>query len=220
MDIEVATDASALATRGAAIVAEVVRDAIQARGVAAVAFSGGRTPAPLFAQLARHDLPWERVHVFQVDERIAPDGHPDRNLVDLRAKLLDHVPAQAHPMPVTAADLHDAAQGYEALLRMVCGGVLDLVHLGLGDDGHTASWPPGDPVVDARGDVAVIPSFRGRARMTLTPTAVNRARRILWLVSGADKADVLTRLRSGDDTLPAARVRRDSLVLADQAAAS
>ncbi|MGH8886621.1 MAG: 6-phosphogluconolactonase [Egibacteraceae bacterium] len=219
MDVEVAGNLPALAARGAALVAEVVGRAIQARGVAAVAFSGGSTPAPLFAQLARHDLPWGRVHVFQVDERVAPDGHPDRNLAVLRANLLDHVPADAHPMPVTAADLHGAARDYAALLRAVCGGVLDLVHLGLGDDGHTASWPPGDPVVDAPGDVAVVGTYRGRVRMTLTPVMVNRARRILWLVDGADKASVLARLLSGDDALPAARVRRrDSLVLADEAA--
>lgn len=221
IDVEVAPDAPALAARGAALVAGDLRSAIEARGLAAVALSGGRTPALLFAQLARHDLPWERVRIFQVDERVAPDGHPDRNLVDLSANLLEHVPADAHPMPVTEADLHGAAQGYAALLRDVCGGVLDLVHLGLGDDGHTASWPPGDPVVDAPGDVAIVGPYRGRMRMTLTPAAVNRARRILWLVSGASKAGALARLLEGDDALPAARVRRgNSLVLADEAAAS
>lgn len=219
-DVEVTLDAAALAARGATLIAEAVRDAVEARGLAAVAFSGGGTPVLLFAQLAHHDLPWERVHVFQVDERVAPDDHPDRNLVDLRANLLAHVAADAHPMPVTAADLHRAARGYAALLRAVCGGVLDLVHLGLGDDGHTASWPPGDPVVDAADDVAVVGPFRGRVRMTLTPVTVNRARRILWEVSGADKASALARLLEGDDALPAARVRRcDSLILADEAAA-
>jgi 6-phosphogluconolactonase len=151
-------------------------------------------------------------------ERVAPDGHPDRNLVDLQAKLLDHVHANAYPMPVTAADLDCAAQRYATLLHEVCGGILDLVHLGLGDDGHTASWAPGTP--ELSGDVALVCPYRGRARMTLTPAVVNRARRILWLVSGADKAHVLARFLEGDDTLPAARVRRwDSLVLADAAAA-
>jgi 6-phosphogluconolactonase len=221
MDIEVVPDASALATRGAALITEVISNALEARGLAAVAFSGGHTPAPMFAELASHDLPWERVHVFQVDERVAPDGHPDRNLVALRANLLDRVPAHAHPMPVTAADLNSAAERYAAQLHAICGGILDLVHLGLGDDGHTASWPPGDPVVDAPHDVAVVGPYRGRKRMTLTPAAVNRARRILWLVDGADKADVLARLLQGDDALPASHVRRsDCLVLADEAAAS
>lgn len=221
MDIEVASDARALAARGATLIAQELRSAIEARGLAAIALSGGQTPALLFAQLARHDLPWERVHVFQVDERVAPDGHPDRNLTDLGANLLDQVPVNAHPMPVTAADLRQAAQGYAGLLREVCGGVLDVAHLGLGDDGHTASWPPGDPVVDAPGDVAIVGPYRGRVRMTLTPAAVNRARWILWLVSGASKAGALARLLEGDDALPAARVRRTSgLILADEAAAS
>lgn len=221
MDVEVALDASALATRGATVIAETISSVIEARGLAAVAFSGGHTPAPMFAQLASAGLPWERVHVFQVDERVAPDGHSDRNLVVLRAKLLNRVPAHAHPMPVTEADLHSAAERYAAQLHAICGGILDLVHLGLGDDGHTASWPPGDPVVDAPGDVAVVGPYRGRVRMTLTPAAVNRARRILWVVDGAGKAGVLARLLQGDAALPAARVRRsDCLVLADEAAAS
>jgi 6-phosphogluconolactonase len=220
VDVEVAPDVLALAARAATLVAEATSSAIEARGLAAVAFSGGRTPALLFAELAGQDLPWEHVHVFQVDERVAPDGHLDRNLVSLRANLLDHVPAQVYPMPVHEADLQRAARSYAALLRAVCGGVLDLVHLGLGDDGHTASWPPGDPVVNVSDDVAIVGPYRGRVRMTLTPAAVNRARQILWLVSGTDKANVLARLLQADDALPASLVRRsDSLVLADKAAA-
>lgn len=116
MEVEVTPDAPALAAHGADLAAEILERAIKARGLAGAAFSGGRTPTLLFAELARHDLPWERVHVFQVDERVAPDGHPDRNLSALRAALLDHVPANAHPMPVTEADLSHAARGYAELL--------------------------------------------------------------------------------------------------------
>ncbi|MGH8909194.1 MAG: 6-phosphogluconolactonase [Egibacteraceae bacterium] len=220
MDVEVVGD---VAGRAADVVAEVAVDAVAARGRCALAFSGGTTPAAMFAELATRPVPWERLDVFQVDERVAPDGHPDRNLTALRAALLDLDmvrAAHAYPMPVTAPDLAAAAAGYDARLRDACGGVLDLVHLGLGDDGHTASWPPGDPVVDAPQNVAIVGPYRGRPRMTLTPAAVNRARRVLWLVSGEAKAEMLRRLVEGSSRIPAARVRdENSLVIADQAAA-
>ncbi|HEV7535097.1 MAG TPA: 6-phosphogluconolactonase, partial [Acidimicrobiia bacterium] len=175
--------------------------------------------------LAERALPWEAVHVFQVDERVAPPGHPDRNLTGLEAALLERVPippANVHAMPVEEPDVEAAAAVYADEIRAVTGpdGSIDVVHLGVGDDGHTASWPPGDPVIDATDDVAVVGPFNGRLRMTLTPPAVNRARRIVWLIAGADKAPVLARLLAGDPALPSARVRRhDVTLLADAAAA-
>jgi 6-phosphogluconolactonase len=225
--VEIAPDSDTLAARAADHVAAQAEEAVRERGRFTVAFSGGSTPARMFDALAERKLPWDAVHVFQVDERVAPDGHPDRNYTDLAARLLDRVPVppeNIHPMPVTAEDLEEAARAYAADLAEVTGdGVLDLVHLGLGDDGHTASWPPGDPVVDAVGpddpDVAVVGPFNGRLRMTLTPKAVNRARAILWLVDGAAKAPVLARLLAGDPAIPASRVRRDrAVVLASGAA--
>jgi 6-phosphogluconolactonase len=225
--VEIAPDSDTLAARAADHVAAQAEEAVRERGRFTVAFSGGSTPARMFDALAERKLPWDAVHGFQVDERVAPDGHPDRNYTDLAARLLDRVPVppeNIHPMPVTANDLEEAARAYAADLAEVTGdGVLDLVHLGLGDDGHTASWPPGDPVVDAVGpddpDVAVVGPFNGRLRMTLTPKAVNRARAILWLVDGAAKAPVLARLLAGDPAIPASRVRRDrAVVLASGAA--
>ena len=135
--------------------------AIAERGRFTIAVSGGSTPAAMFAELARLDLPWPQVHVFEVDERVAPDGDPDRNLNDLRANLLDLVPVVAHLMDVTAADLPGACRRYADELSDVTGdGVLDVVHLGLGDDGHTASWPPGDPVINVRdADVRAHPAL-------------------------------------------------------------
>jgi 6-phosphogluconolactonase len=166
------------------------------------------------------------VHVFQVDERVAPGGHPDRNLTHLRDCLLQHAPLrpdQIHAMPVESLDLNAAAMQYAMALRDAAGSppVLDLAHLGLGMDGHTASLVPADSVleVDDR-DVAVTGLYEGRRRMTLTYPALNRARRVLWVVTGSEKAEMLRRLCDGDRLIPAGRVRRDgALVLADRAAA-
>jgi len=192
-----------------------------------MAVSGGHTPWVTLRALGAEDVPWPDVHVVQVDERVAPAGHPDRNLTHLRESLLDHAPLrpdQVHAMPVEAADLDRAAEQYAQTLREVAGSppVLDLVHLGLGPDGHTASLVPGDPVLDvANADVAVTGPYQGRRRMTLTFPIINRSRRVLWLVTGAEKAGMLVRLRDGDPSIPASHVRRDpALVLADRAAAA
>ena len=176
--------------------------------------------------LVDEDVPWEHVHLLQVDERVAPAGDPDRNLTHLRESLLDHVPLpseQIHAMPVEAADLEAACAQYAATLRAIAGSppVLDLVHLGLGPDGHTASLVPGDQVLDVTDvDVALTGPYQGRRRMTLTYPVINRARRILWVVTGADKVTMLGRLLDGDPSIPAGRVQRDSaVVVADRAAA-
>ena len=222
--MEVLPDGPALAARAADLVAERLGKAAAARGRATLALSGGNTPLPFFAELARRAVPWEAVHVFQVDERVAPAGHPERNLTGLRAALLQRVPippGNVHAMPVGESDLDVAATAYADNLRAFAGpeGGLDVVHLGLGDDGHTASWPPGDPVVDASADVAVVGPFNDRIRMTLTPPAVNRAGWIMWEISGAAKAPVVARLLAGDPALPSSRVRRhDVTLLADAAA--
>ena len=221
--MEILPDGAALAARAADLAAERLAGAVAARGRATLAVSGGNTPAAFLAALAERPLPWEAVHVFQVDERVAPPGHADRNLTGLQAALLDRVPippGNVHPMPVEEPDIEAAAAAYGEEIRSVAGpGGLDIVHLGVGDDGHTASWPPGDPVVDAPADVAVVGPFNGRLRMTLTPAAVNRAHRIVWLISGADKAPVVARLLAGDPALPSSRVRRtDATLLADAAA--
>lgn len=219
--MEILPDSPALAGRAAELVAGRLSEAVADRGRATLAVSGGSTPAAFLAQLAGKPLPWEAIHVFQVDERVAPPGDPDRNLTGLHAALLDRVPipsGNVHPLPVNDPDLDGAASAYADEIRTVAGpeGRLDVVHLGLGDDGHTASWPPGDPVVDATGDVAVVGPFNGRLRMTLTPPAVNRAGWIVWLVSGPSKAPVVGGLLAGNPALPASRVRRtDATLLTD-----
>lgn len=220
MALEVFRD-DELAQRAADWIASRIPPAIAARGRFTAAVSGGSTPAAMFAALSRLTLPWEQVHIFQVDERVAPDGDPDRNLVDLSANLLDRVPVHAHLMDVTAPDLDDAARRYADELSAVTGdGVLDVVHLGLGDDGHTASWPPGDPVIDiVDSDVGVTRRYRGRVRMTLTVPAVNRAREIMFLAAGAGKVEMVRKLAARDPSIPASHVRPDSTVLVDESAA-
>jgi 6-phosphogluconolactonase len=225
--IEALADADAVARAGAAFTAGEARAAIAARGRFIMAVSGGRTPWAMLRLLADQHLPWADVHVVQVDERVAPAGHPDRNLTHLRESLLAHCPLrpeQVHAMPVESADLESASGQYAAVLQQIAGApaVLDLVHLGLGPDGHTASLVPGDPVLDVTDtDVALTGLYQGRRRMTLTYPMLNRARRIVWLVTGREKAEMLARLRETDRSIPAGRVRQQqAVVLADHEAAA
>jgi len=226
MEITILADAEAVAREAARIIAAEARVAVAARGRFIVAFSGGSTPSKMLNALAGEDVPWKRVHVVQVDERVAPAGDPDRNLIQLSESLLEHTalpPEQLYAMPVESPDLKVATERYSAILRDLAGSptVLDLAHLGLGTDGHTASLVPGDPVLNVNdADVVLTEIYEGRQRMTLTYPVLNRSRRILWLVTGSEKAGMLLRLRDGDVTIPAGRISRDhALVLADQAAA-
>jgi 6-phosphogluconolactonase len=225
MKFEVFDDASSVARAGAVTVAADARAAVTSRGRFALAVSGGHTPWMMLRALTAEDIPWAAVHIFQVDERVAPDGDPDRNLTQLRESFLQHVPLQPdqiHAMPVESADLGAAATQYSQALRDVAGSppVLDLVHLGLGPDGHTASLVPGDPALDViDADVAITRIYQGRRRMTLTYPVINHARKVLWLVTGTEKTEMLHRLLDGDESIPAGRVQRDTaLLLADRAA--
>lgn len=215
--IEVLPDLSAVAIRAAEVIREHAHAAISERDAFTFAFSGGRNPWGAFAELARADFPWNRTSVYQVDERVAPSGSEDRNLTHLRAVLPSEAFARVHPMPVEDPDLDASAARYAALLPHR----FDLIHLGLGPDGHTASLVPGDPVLDVTDrDVALAGPYQGRLRMTLTYPAIDRARALLWIVTGADKADALARLRAHDRSIPGGRVAPDrALVLADAAAA-
>ena len=225
MDIKVLADADAVAREAANVIAAQAQASVAVRGRFVIAISGGQTPWMMLRALSTQDVPWNKVHLFQVDERIAPAGHPDRNLTHLRASLMEHAPLSGehiYAMPVEASDLEAAAARYALALQEIAGSppVLDLVHLGLGPDGHTASLVPGDSVLEATDrDVALTGSYQGRRRMTLTFPILNRSRFILWLVTGSGKSDMLSRLRAGDRSIPAGLVRRDhALVLADRAA--
>lgn len=212
MEVEILADADSVARKAAALIAAEARAAIAARDRFLVAISGGRTPWLMLRALAAEEIGWDRVRVVQVDEHVAPAGHSDRNFTHLREILVDRGPLHAehvYAMPVESSDLEGAARAYCRTLAEIAGSppVLDLVHLGLGPDGHTASLTPGDPalgVVDA--DVTVTGPYQGRRRMTLTYPILNRSRRVLWLVTGSDKAEMVSRLCAGDPSIPAGRV--------------
>jgi 6-phosphogluconolactonase len=226
MKIKVLADANVVATEAAKLIAAEARTAVEARGRVVFAVSGGRTPWQMLQALSTEDVPWKNVHVVQVDERVAPAGHTDRNLTHLCASLLEQAPLrpeQIYAMPVEDKDLEAAVRSYAQTLEELAGTppVLDLAHLGLGPDGHTASLVPGDPVCELTDvDVAMTGVYQERRRMTLTYPMLNRSRRILWLVTGAEKAAMLVRLQASDVSIPAGRIRQSkALVLADRAAA-
>jgi 6-phosphogluconolactonase len=226
MKIQVLESSEAVAQEAARFIAAEARAAVAARGRFVMAVSGGHTPWQMLRALADEDVPWKGLHVVQVDERIAPAGDPDRNLTHLRESLLEHAPLpaeQIHAMPVEDGDSEAAARNYAQTLQQLSGTppVLDLAHLGLGPDGHTASLVPNDPVLNVIDrEVALTGFYQKRRRMTLTYPVLNRARRILWVVTGAEKVGMLPRLLSADPSIPAGRVRQEqALVLADRAAA-
>jgi 6-phosphogluconolactonase len=225
MQTEVHGDGRAVANAAAEFIATESRRCVADRGRFNLAISGGDTPRAMLRALADMAVPWERVHVFQVDERVAPLGDPARNLTQLHECLLAHVPLrpdQVHAMPVEQVDLGAAARSYAAVLCANAGTppVLDLVHLGLGVDGHTASLVPGDPSLDVMdAEVTLAGPYQGYRRMTLAFPAIDRALRVLWVVTGARKAAMLKRLQAGDRTIPAGRVQQGrAVVISDSAA--
>jgi 6-phosphogluconolactonase len=228
MKLQIFADAGTVALEAAKFIAERAETRIRHEGQFSMAVSGGSTPWKMLERLSALDVTWDKVHWFQVDERIAPAGHEDRNMTQMQRSLLDRVPipeAVVHPMPVELGDLELAAVEYAELLRTIAGEppVLDLVHLGMGPDGHTASLVPGDSVLDVRDiDVALTGSpYQGHPRMTLTYPLINRAREVLWLMTGESKQEMLGRLLDGDASIPAGRIdSTNAVVFADEAAAA
>ena len=226
METHVLPDAEAVAREAAQLIVIEARAVVQGKGRFVMAVSGGRTPWIMLGHLSSMDMPWSAVHLLQVDERVAPDGDPDRNWTHLKESLLDHVPLrpeQVHAMPVNASDQTQGASDYADVLTALCGTppAIDLVHLGLGNDGHTASLVPGDPSLDVM-DRFVAPCgiYQGRRRMTLTYPVLNAARKIVWVVTGSEKADALAKLLAADPSIPAGRVVQDRAVaLVDREAA-
>jgi 6-phosphogluconolactonase len=225
LPIHMGADADEAAQQAAELIAAELATAIRERGRASVAFSGGTTPWVMLRILSGLRVAWELVDVFQVDERVAPAGDPDRNATHIESTLVARVPITAarwHPIPVEEPDPAGAARNYERTVRTVAGAALDVVHLGLGPDGHTASLVPGDPVLgETERLVAATGPYQDHRRVTLTYPALNAARRIVWLTAGAGKGDMVRRLVAGDPTIPAGRVLQDrAVVVCDEAAAA
>jgi 6-phosphogluconolactonase len=230
LKIEVLADDDAVAKAAAGVIAVAAREAVAARGVFTLAVSGGKTPWAMLKDLASEEVPWSQVHVFQIDERIAPEGDPDRNLTHLHESLLGNAPIpkeNIHAMPVNAADPVEGAAEYERTLQEICGNppTLDMAHLGLGPDGHTASLTPNDPVLEVTDrDVALtdpVHLYQNRRRMTLTYPMINRSRQIMWLATGAAKIPMIVKLRAADPSIPGGRIAQaNALMLTDTAAAA
>lgn len=205
--------------------AEVAADVVAAEAVAAIAtrgrfvwaVSGGSTPARFLAALAGHDrVDWSAVHLFQVDERIAPSGPPDRNDTMIRERFVNRRPeVRYHPLPVEASDLSSALIDHLTDLERLAGSParLDLVQLGLGADGHTASLVPGDSVLHADDDLAVTAAYQGTRRVTMTAPLLNRARQRLFLVTGAEKDEALGRLAERDPRIPGSMITTEGTML-------
>ena len=226
MIVRIGATAADAAAEAASHIADLAQDAATTRGIFTLALSGGGTPTAMLQALAALDMPWPVTHLFQVDERIAAQGDPDRNLNAIEEHLLSRIDmdvSRLHAIPVEHPDINAIPALYESALRSVAGSppVLDVVHLGLGADGHTASLVPADPVVRVRDrDVALTGAYRGRRRVTLTLPALDRARHVVWLVAGADKAGAVALLRATDPAIPASHVRQEFATLfADRAAA-
>ena len=217
--LEVLDDADAVHRRGAELLAEGVRSAIAERDRCALAVSGGTDPWPMFSQLEDLIDDWTKVEIFQVDERVAPPGSDERNLTHLIESLSIGAQGSIRPMPVNDDDLDAAAERYAESLP----DALDIAHLGIGPDGHTASLVPGDPVLEVTDRRVAVTSgeYQGVRRMTLTYPEIERIRKLLWVVTGEEKVDALRKLLAQDPSTPSGRVRPggDSVVLADRAAA-
>lgn len=251
------------AGRAAEILGAAVADAITRRDRCLLAISGGSTPTPVFAELAQLDVDWPSVTILQVDERIVPLDSSSRNLM-VQRNLLGHLGCtwlplpvddllalrgrpptdQDHPRPITSETAGPILDEFAARLIDLAGDppVLDVVHLGLGSDGHTASLLPGDPLVhELRRYVGLTGLYSGSPptttqaaaaldrgtmrpttqRVSLTRPVLDRARMVLWLVNGADKADVVRRLVDGDMSIPAGLVHAaHSVVVSDTDAAA
>jgi 6-phosphogluconolactonase len=227
MKTEIFPSADQVAEGAAAYIEQLIRETLAHKKYFSMAISGGRTPWEMLKILSKASLPWTRVNLFQVDERVAPDGHADRNLTQLfqvieGSPLVNHL--RIFPMPVMAEDLGAASQDYAKLIHEITDGEgLDLIHLGMGSDGHTASLVPGDGVLDVNDrEVACTEQlYQGRIRMTLTYPLLNSSKRILWIVTGAEKQEMVQRLLKQDASIPAGSVNQaNALLMVDQAAFS
>lgn len=225
MKTELFKTADQVAAGAAAYLEHQIREALLGQPSYSLAISGGRTPWEMLKILSKADLPWQRVNLFQVDERVAPDGHADRNLTQLFQAIAGtpmEMQLRIFPMPVLEKDLEEGCRNYTQVLDEVTEGKgLDLIHLGLGSDGHTASLVPGDGVLKVHDRLVASTqnTYQGRTRMTLTYPLLNEAKQLLWIVTGSEKQEMVQRLLQQDPSIPAGSVRQENaLLMVDQAA--
>ena len=225
MKTELFPTADQVAAGAAAYLENEIREALHHQKSYSLAISGGRTPWEMLKILSKADLPWQRVNLFQVDERVAPNGHADRNLTQLFQAIASTPMVRQlriFPMPVLAEDLEEGCREYTEVLDEVTEGKgLDLIHLGLGSDGHTASLVPGDGVMDVQDRLVACTqnTYQGRIRMTLTYPLLNSAKQLLWIVTGSEKQEMVQRLLQQDPSIPAGSIRQENaLLMVDQAA--
>jgi 6-phosphogluconolactonase len=225
MKTELFPTADQVAAGAAAYLEQEIRDALTHQKSFSLAISGGRTPWEMLKILSKADLPWKRVNLFQVDERVAPDGHADRNLTQLFQAIAGTpmvTQLRIFPMPVLAEDLEEGCREYTQVLDEITESKgLDLIHLGLGSDGHTASLVPGDGVMEVQDRLVACTqnTYQGRIRMTLTYPLLNAAKQLLWIVTGSEKQEIVQRLLQQDPSIPAGSIRQENaLLMVDQAA--
>jgi len=230
--VEVLTDKSALVARALTLVVEKATSAIAERGVFTIALAGGNTPKPLYEALAHQDLPWEHIQILWGDERYVPADHPDSNEGMARQAWLQHVPipaANIHPMPTNEVDPSRAAERYEQELQQLfqvsagCLPTLDLILLGIGDDGHTASLFPQTAALKVQDRLITVGYKDGQPRITFTAALINHARSVIFMVAGASKQAALAEIFAADAdamTYPARLIQPNGELwwLLDQAA--
>ena len=226
MTLEIFNNSDEVAEKAAQYIEEKIRTAILTKGSFTMAISGGKTPWQMLKILAKAKLRWEKVFLFQVDERVAPDGNEERNLTQLFKSIEGSgimTRINVFPMHVISENLEEETKAYaEAIEKVAENGELDLIHLGMGSDGHTASLIPGDSVCEVAGAAIAMTTqpYQGRMRMTMTYPLINRAKEILWLVTGEEKAEMLQRLLQQDPSIPAGKVNpTHATIFADKAAA-
>jgi 6-phosphogluconolactonase len=205
--VEILPNKQALIERSRLLMLEKIQTALQERGQCTLALSGGSTPKPLYEALAEQSLPWEKIHIFWGDERYVPSNHPDSNQLMARQAWLDriNIPVEnIHPMPTGANDPSKDAQSYESELQQFFGvsagefPALDIILLGMGDDGHTASLFPHTEALQVCDRMITVGNKDGQPRITFTIPLINRASCIIFLVAGESKRPALAQIFSPD----------------------
>lgn len=212
--VEVLPDKTALIERSLQVCLDGIHQAIEERSLCTIALSGGSTPKPLYEAIATQNLPWDKIHIFWGDERYVPPDHPDSNQGMARSAWLDKVnipAANIHPMPTDEADPSVAADKHEQHIReffRVQAGefpAFDLILLGIGDDGHTASLFPHTEALNVRDRLITVGNKDGQPRITFTAPLINHARCVIFVVAGASKRPALAQVfapTADDQTYP------------------